>query len=127
MSESFRTTESQSTRNSPRVLPEPEPINRQQYKAFVRETDNGVVEIVRDENMHDSSVTSEKVNPPDQRKEDPAPAERKDGTCTSAIDAQHLTDPKNDPTTSTTSDWNAYAGKPGRFEVGVVFYHPVCG
>ena len=105
------------------MLPEPEPINRKRHKAIVRETDNGIVEVDQDENIHDLSDTSRKVDPPHQRQGDTAPAERKDGTSTSTTDTQQLTDPKKDPTPSTTSDWNAYAGKPGRFEVGVVFYH----
>ena len=115
------------TGDIPRVLPEPEPVNRKRHKTVVRETDNGIVEIDQDENIHDSSDTLKKVNPPDQRKEDPAPTKCKDGTSTSTTNAQQLTDSKKDPTPSTTSDWNAYAGKPGRFEVGVVFYHTVHG
>ena len=127
MSDASRTTESHLTGDTPRVLPEPEPINRKRHKIIVRETDNGIVEVDQDENIHDLSDTSKKVNPPHHRQEDPAPAERKNGTSTSTIDTQQLTDPKKDPTPSTTSDWNAYAGKPGRFEVGVVFYHQVHG
>ena len=119
------TTEPQLAGDIPRMLPEPEPINRKIHKAVVRETDNGIVEIDQDENINHSSDNSKMMNPPDQSKEDPAPAARKHGTSTSTTDAQQSTDSKKDLTPSTTSDWNAYAGKPERFEVGLIFYHPV--
>ena len=109
------------------MLPEPKSVNRKRHKTIVRETDNGIVEIEPDENIHSSPDTSTKVNATDQGKDNPALAECKDETITSTANAQQLTDSKKDSTPSTTSDWNAYAGKPGRFEVGVVFYHPVHG
>lgn len=109
------------------VLPEPDHVNRKRYKTAVRETENGVVEIDHDDTICNSSNTSSKVNPPDRYNEDPAPTERKDVTSTSTIDALQSTDSKKDPTPSTTSDWTSYAGQPGRFEVGVVFNHPVHG
>ena len=93
----------------------------------MRETDNGIVEIDQDENIHGSSDTSKKVDATNQGKENPALAKCKDETIMSTANAQQLTDSEKDSAPSTTSDWNAYAGKPGRFEVGVVFYHPVHG
>ena len=99
-----------------RVLAEPETVNRTKHKVIIRQTDEGIEEISKDEEDDVSLERPREENVPVEAKETAASGESKDGI--EVTGQQTLGQPEKDSLPSTTSDWNAYAGKPARFEVG---------
>lgn len=105
--------EPQSVEGPPRVLPEPDPVNRTKHKVIIRQTDEGIEEITKDNEggvrlpKEDASVEPEKAT---------ASGEPKEGIGATGEQQPAQTEKESVP--STTSDWNAYAGKQTRFEVG---------
>ena len=120
-SKALGSAEPQLAGEAPRVLAEPDPVNRIKHNFIVRETAEGIEEVDQDKEDSPLPDTLYKGNVPNEPEENVASMDLKDGTDSTR--APQLSEPKPKTIPSTTSEWNAYAGKPGRFEVYPVIYH----
>ena len=82
---------------------------------FIRETDEGIEEINKDEKEAGTKQSSGEQN----AQVEPAKnaVEREPEPSNEGQIRQTSEEPKKDSVPSTTSDWNTYAGGPARFEV----------
>ena len=97
-----------------RVLPEPDSVNRTKHRVIIRQTDEGIEEVSKEEenSIPRQSLSSETVpNEPGKT----ISGEPKDGAELGT--EQTLIKPDRESVPSSTSDWNAYAGRSTRFEV----------
>ena len=104
-------TESQLPVKALPQLLEPEPVNRIKHKILLRETDEGVEEVTQDQRYQEATNTLHKEN---------ARNNTEVNAILDAASGQQSTGLAKESFPSTTSDWNAYAGKSGRFEVGAI-------
>ena len=106
--------EAQSPEAPTRVLPEPDAVNRTKHRVTIRQTDEGIEEISKEEeNGVPRERLSSEIVPNEPGKA--ASSVLKDGA--EGGSEQPLRRPERESVTSSTSDWNAYAGKSTRFEV----------
>ena len=98
-------------------------MTRTKHTVFVKETDEGIEEISKNES---SGLTVVKVPQQGNAAKFGNTAEAGDtaklGNAVTGAEAENtqlMTEPERQAQTSTTSDWNAYAGKSARFEVEI--------
>ena len=107
----LESTESQLPLKALPQLLEPEPVNRIKHKIVLRETNEGVEEVTQDQRYQEAPNTLQKEN---------ARNNTEVNAILDAASGQQSTGLAKESFPSTTSDWNAYAGKSGRFEVGAI-------
>lgn len=111
------TLESTESQLPVKALPQllaPEPVNRIKRKIVLRETDEGVEEVTRNQIYQEPPDTLQKENSRNNPESD---------ALLDAAIGQQSTGLGKESFPSTTSDWNAYAGKSARFEVGAIPDH----
>ena len=97
-----------------RVLPEPDSVNRTKHRVIVRQTDEGIEEVSKEvETSIPRERLSSEIVPNEPGKT--SSGEPKDGAELGS--EQTLKKPDRESVPSSTSDWNAYAGRSTRFEV----------
>ena len=114
VSEAVVGTEAQLPATPTRVLPEPDSVNRTKHRVTIRQTDEGIEEVSKEEegNIPRERLSSEIVPSEPGKAASSVP---KDGAEEGS--EQPLRRPDRESVPSSTSDWNAYAGRPTRFEV----------
>lgn len=115
---SLESTRSQLPVKAPPLPQGPEPVNRTKHKIILRETDEGVEEVTQHQSYQEVPDTLQKETAANKPEVDAIPDERRNGL--DAANGKQLTGLAKESFSSTTSDWNAYAGKSGRFEVGAI-------
>lgn len=101
-----------------RVLVQPDPVNRQKHKVFVRQTEQGIEEVTKekkDDASQGNGTHGEQLEVGKENAAQPEPG-KGDGAPPNAAAS-----PQKVPVPSTAGDWQAYAGNPSggaaQFEV----------
>lgn len=97
-----------------RVLPEPDAVNRTKHRVIIRQTDEGIEEVSKEE---ENSLLQEHLSSKNVLNAlgEVASSEPKDGA--EGGSEQPLGKPDRKSVPSSTSDWNAYAGRSTGFKV----------
>ena len=93
----------------PRVLAEPDSVKRQKHRVFVRQTDEGVEEISKEDEIKASQEDGTTRHKVAGAKENLAPLEP---AKVEHEQVESIPSPPKAPVPSTANDWQAYAGAP---------------